>query len=127
MADMIKTKLINLALASSGDKGNMCNVGVCARSKEIYQWMVEYLTEEMVKERFKDLAKGKIIRYELPNLLSLNFCLYECLDGGGTVSLRADTQGKSYWAWMLKMEVEVPRDLLDTIPDTYDYLNKQYD
>ena len=53
------------------------------------------------------LVKGKVVRYELPNLGALNFLLYEALDGGGTVSLRTDAQGKTYGAALLRMEIEV--------------------
>ncbi len=41
------------------------------------------------------MVKGKVERYELPNLGALNFLLHEALGGGGTLSLRMDAQGKT--------------------------------
>jgi hypothetical protein len=46
-------------------------------------------------------------RYELPNLSALNFVMHEALDGGGTISLRTDAQGKTLGAALLRMEIEV--------------------
>jgi len=46
-------------------------------------------------------------RFELPHLHALNFLLYEALDGGGTVSLRTDAQGKTLSAALLRMEIEI--------------------
>jgi hypothetical protein len=56
-------------------------------------------------------VKGAVERYELPNLCALNFVLHRALDGGGTVSLRTDAQGKVLSAALLRMEVEVPDDV----------------
>jgi hypothetical protein len=36
----------------------------------------------------------RVERYELPNVLALNFVLYDALAGGASRSLRIDTQGK---------------------------------
>jgi hypothetical protein len=37
----------------------------------------------------------------------LNFLLHESLDGGGTLALKADTQGKTYSSALLRMEIDV--------------------
>jgi hypothetical protein len=50
-------------------------------------------------------------RFELPNLHALNFILHGALDGGGTVSLRTDAQGKVLSAAMMRLEVEVPEEV----------------
>jgi hypothetical protein len=60
-----------------------------------------------VKEHFRELSRGKVERYELPNLHALNFVLHEALDGGGTVSLRTDAQGKTLSAALLRMEIDL--------------------
>ena len=74
---------------------------------EDYPALVEQVTAERVKEHFRELCRGKVERYELPNLHALNFVLYEALDGGGTVSLRTDAQGKTLSAALLRMEIDL--------------------
>lgn len=111
----IKVKLLSLCLARSGDKGNTVNIGVIARSVEIYDFLKIHLNEKMVKKAFKSMVKGKVTRYELPNLLAFNFVLTEALDGGGTYSGRIDPQGKTFGSALLNLEIEIPKKLLQTI------------
>ena len=47
-------------------------------------------------------------RFELPNLGALNFLLHGALDGGGTLSLKTDAQGKVFSTAMLRMTLDVP-------------------
>lgn len=100
--------LLELAHARSGDKGDTANVGVIAYDEEDYPLLVEQLTAERVKEHFGDLVKGPVERFELPNLHALNFLLHEALDGGGTVSLMTDAQGKVFSTALLRMRIEAP-------------------
>jgi hypothetical protein len=111
----VKTALFNLAHARSGDKGDLCNIGVIARKPEYYPVLVRELTAERVKAWFADWCKGNVERYELPNLEALNFVLYRALDGGALTSLRLDRQGKTYGFALLRMPIEVP-DELDVEP-----------
>jgi len=110
--EVVRVPLSRLALGRSGDKGDTSNVGLIARSPSIYGWLVEAITEDFVKERFEDIAQGGVERFELPNLISLNFLIHESLGGGGTMSLLADAQGKSYAQYLLATEVEVDKALL---------------
>ncbi|HXG93971.1 MAG TPA: hypothetical protein VNN73_16625 [Blastocatellia bacterium] len=104
---MAKIKLIHLAHARSGDKGDTANVGLIALKPEYYPILVEQVTAERVKEHFREICFGDVERFEITNLHALNFLLHESLDGGGTISLRTDAQGKTYSAALLRMEVEV--------------------
>jgi len=105
---MPKIKLVHLAHARSGDKGDTANVGIIACKPEYYLILVEQVTAAKVKEHFTGICFGEVERFEVPNLGALNFLLHESLDGGGTISLRTDAQGKTYSAALLRMEVEVP-------------------
>src|SRR5947208_10040071 len=90
----------------SGDKGNHANVAVIAYTPEGYSWLRERLTAEAVKDYFSSLSPSKVVRYEAPNLLALNFVLYDVLAGGASRSLRADTQGKTLALTLLRMPLE---------------------
>lgn len=107
----MKVKLGTLAHARSGDKGAASNVGVRAERAEAYEWLQEVLTPERVREHFREVCRGPVERYELPNLQALNFILHDSLGGGGTASLLTDAQGKTHGQAMLEMELELPEDL----------------
>ncbi len=107
---MPRVRLIQLAHARSGDKGDTVNVGVIARRPEWYPLLAELLTVERVKAHFGD-AVGRVQRFDLPNLGALNFLLHDALGGGGTVSLMTDAQGKTFSSALLRMEVEVPPEV----------------
>lgn len=109
---MPKVKLIKIAHGRSGDKGDASNVGIIARHPDIYPFLKEKLTTEVVKEHMKHICKGKVERYELPNIGALNFILHNSLGGGGTVSLKLDAQGKTHASTLLRMDIEVPEELL---------------
>ena len=72
-----------------------------------YPVLVREVTSERVKAFFGEMVRGKVERFELPNLGALNFLLHEALGGGGTLSLRTDAQGKTLGAALLRMEIEV--------------------
>ncbi|HRD54883.1 MAG TPA: hypothetical protein PLC42_00650 [Parachlamydiaceae bacterium] len=99
-------QLKEIAYARSGDKGTSANIGVIAKKSEDYPFLKKYLTKERVKQFFLPLGVKKVVRYELDNLEALNFVLYETLDGGGSQSLRIDSQGKALGVALLEMELE---------------------
>jgi hypothetical protein len=107
----MKTNLYRIAHGRSGDKGDTVNVGVIARRPEFYEFLCDLLTEERVKAHFGDLVRGRVERFELPNLNALNFLLHEALGGGGTVSLMTDAQGKTFSTAMLRLDIELPDEL----------------
>jgi hypothetical protein len=105
-------ELRDICLARSGDKGDMSNIGLIARSPEIYKFIKKNITAKFVKSAFKGICKGKVIRYELDNLQALNFLLEESLDGGGTKALVIDPQGKTYASALLNIKIPVPKNLV---------------
>ncbi|PYP88688.1 MAG: hypothetical protein DMF61_05765 [Blastocatellia bacterium AA13] len=104
---MAKIKLIHIAHARSGDKGDTANVGLIAREPSFYPILVEQVTAARVKDHFRGICHGNVERFEIPNLGALNFLLHKSLDGGGTISLKTDAQGKTYSSALLRMEIEV--------------------
>jgi len=98
-----------LAHARSGDKGDTANIGLIARTPKHYPLLVREVTAARVARHFRGMITGPVERYELPNLHALNFLLHGALDGGGTVSLKTDAQGKVFSTALLRMEVLVPR------------------
>ena len=110
-------QLVHLAHARSGDKGDTANVGVIAYEPEHYPLLVAQLTPERVKRHFGEMVKGKVERFELPNLHALNFLLHGALDGGGTVSLMNDAQGKEMSTALLRMEIEVPEEVAERMKE----------
>ena len=108
-------QLVDLAHARSGDKGDTANVGVIAYEPEDYELLEQVLTVERVKAHFGGMVAGEVERYELPNLHALNFLLHRALDGGGTVSLMTDAQGKVFSTALLRMEIEVPDEVAERV------------
>ena len=104
-----------LAHARSGDKGDTANVGLIALEPEYYPLLVKEVTLARVKRHFHGMARG-VERFELPNLNALNFLLHGALDGGGTISLKTDAQGKVYSTALLRMEIPVPAAFARRIP-----------
>jgi hypothetical protein len=104
----VKIRLIDIAHARSGDKGDTANVGVIARRPEWYPFLQLFLTQQRVAEHFKGAITGDVERFELPNLGALNFLLHGALGGGGTLSLKTDAQGKVFSTALLRMVLDVP-------------------
>ncbi len=104
---MKTVKLIDIASARSGDKNNVCNIGVLANTPADYPTLQKYLTADKVKAHFGDLIKGKVERFEWESIEALNFVCHEALDGGASRSLRMDTLGKNFSSHLLRMELEI--------------------
>ena len=113
----MKVPLERIAGARSGDKGEGSNVGVLARSELAYAFLKEFLSPERVQEHMKALNRGRVVRYEADNLLALNFLLTDSLGGGGSASILTDAQGKTHGLALLRMEVDVPQEVLDATPE----------
>jgi hypothetical protein len=98
-------RLADIAHGRSGDKGDHANVAVIAYTPQGYAWLREHLTADVVRRYFESLGPSRVVRYEAPNLLALNFVLYDVLGGGASRSLRTDTQGKTLALALLQMSL----------------------
>lgn len=103
----MKIKLIDIAHARSGDKGDAGNVGVIAFDEKGFEIIRKHLTAERVKKHFEGICFGEVERFEMPNICAINFLLHNTLGGGGTVSLKHDAQGKILASAMLRMELDI--------------------
>lgn len=104
----MKVRLVDIAHARSGDKGDTANVGIIALEPHWYPVLEKFVTRESVARHFDGMIDGPVERFELPNLRALNFLLHGALDGGGTLSLKTDAQGKVYSTALLRMTIDVP-------------------
>jgi hypothetical protein len=104
---MDTVQLRELAYARSGDKGDLCNVGLLAFNRENYELIRKYVTPERVKEHFGDMVKGAVEIYEMPNIDALEIVLRNALDGGATRTLRFDQTGKAMGTALLRLEIPV--------------------
>lgn len=104
----MKVRLVDIAHARSGDKGDTANVGVIAVRSEWYPLLARELSRERVATHFRGMIAGDVERFELPNLDALNFLLHGALGGGGTLSLKTDAQGKVFSTALLRMVLDVP-------------------
>jgi hypothetical protein len=99
-------RVFDLAYGRSGDKGDIANVSVIARSPAAYAELKAKLSAERVKRALGHLVRGPVVRYELDNIEALNFVLYQALDGGATRSLRIDPLGKSLAGAVLYLSLD---------------------
>lgn len=104
----MRVQLVDIAHARSGDKGDTANVGLIALKPQWYEVLARNVTRERVAEHFRGMIEGGVERFELPNLNALNFLLHGALDGGGTLSLKTDAQGKVYSTALLRMTLDIP-------------------
>lgn len=111
----VGTSFYEICLARSGDKGDTSNIGVMARSKKAMEFLDGYLTAQRMKDLFQELCLGRVLRYRLDNMTGFNFLLENSLGGGGTMTLRADAQGKTFAQALLSQKALIPQDVLDDV------------
>ena len=104
----VRVRLLQLAWARSGDKGNLSNIGVVARRPEWLPLIWARLTPQVVQAYFKHLVHGRVERFHLPGIWAINYVLHEALDGGGPGSTRIDPLGKGMGQMLLDIELDVP-------------------
>ena len=98
-------KLYEIAHSRTGDKGNISNLSLIPSDEKDFEMLKEKVTAEKVKEHFKGMVKGDVVRYELPNVCCLNYVMQAALGGGVTRSLSVDMHGKGFSSYLLEMEI----------------------
>jgi Acyclic terpene utilisation family protein AtuA len=97
--------------ARSGDKGGDANVGLWALSPRAYAWLRRYLTTDRLRELLTEASALPVDRYELPNLLAVNFVIHGLLAPGVSATTRPDAQAKGLGEYLRSRIVTVPADL----------------
>ena len=105
--------LVTLAYARSGDKGDNVNIGLIAREAKYLPVLYQQVTEQVVATYFAHQLEGHVLRYNLPGINGFNFLMTQALGGGGTASLRTDTQGKAAAQMLLSMPITVPKSWVE--------------
>ena len=99
-----------IAVARSGDKGDVAHVAVIAREPRFAALIGEQITADAVATWFAHLARGEVTRYDVPGIHAYTFTLKEALGGGGAASLRNDPLGKTFGMVLLAHPVSVPQE-----------------
>jgi hypothetical protein len=108
----VTVPLGRLCGARSGDKGGNANVGLWAVSPAAYTWLRRHLTVGAFRELLTEAADLQVDRYELPNLLALNFVVHGLLAPGVSATTRPDPQAKGLGEYLRSRFVTVPADVL---------------
>jgi hypothetical protein len=108
---MITVPLYRAAHGRTGDKGDRSNISVIAWSSELWDLLVEQVTETAVTDLFASRRPTSVRRYLLPQLHAMNFVLDGVLDGGVNSSLNLDTHGKGLSYLLLDLPIRVPKSL----------------
>jgi hypothetical protein len=98
-------RLVEIAYARSGDKGDVSNIGVIAKDVADYDRIGRALTPERIKAHFKEWVLGDVTVYALPNIHSYNVVCERSLGGGATSTVRWDQTGKAMSTALLRMEL----------------------
>jgi len=98
------------AHARTGDKGDVCNIGLVAWDAGLYPLLVEQVTPDAVAAHFRHRPRA-VRRYLLPRLAAMNLVMEQALDGGVNRALNLDAHGKSLAFLLLSMPIEVPAAL----------------
>jgi hypothetical protein len=122
----VKAQLKELAFARSGDKGDVSNVGLMAKSREFYEILKKEVTPAKVKAHFGSMVKGEVKVYGMPNIDALEVTLSGALGGGATRTLRLDQTGKSMGQALLRMKIEVDQDVLDRARSAEEEIYQKY-
>ena len=123
---MRKVLLKELAFARSGDKGDVSDIGIMAKSSNIYDFLVKAITPEKIKTLFKGMIKGDVEIYLMPNIESLEIVLRQALGGGATRTLRFDQTGKSMCTALLRMEMDVDEALIKEAKEVSEAITNKY-
>lgn len=109
---MARVQLREVCGVRSGDKGDRSDLTLFADDEETYGALCAAVTPEMVAAHFGELVRGRVERFEAPNVWALKFVMHDALGGGGPRSLRSDNLGKTLGGALLRLEVDLPDEVV---------------
>lgn len=115
-----KTRLGDIALARSGDKGANINFGIFVRRAHHYPWLQSFLTRQRLQELIgpEDWRDDFFIeRMEFPNLWAVHFVIYGPLGRGVSSCRLLDALGKGFADYIRDKVVDVPLRFLEDIKE----------
>jgi hypothetical protein len=102
--------------ARSGDKGGDANVGLWVRQGDRraarVDWLLGFVTPEVVRQLVPEAADLEIEVHPLPNLGAVNVVIHGLLGDGVAASTRFDPQAKGLGEWLRARRVHIPQELL---------------
>lgn len=101
-----------LFASRSGDKGGNANLGVWAKSPAAFAFLRQFLTVDRLRDLLPDVRGCEVERYELANLLAVNFYIQGLLGDGAAASWRSDPQAKTLGEYLRAKVIDVPVSLL---------------
>lgn len=104
---MKTVRLREICYARSGDKGDVCNIGLLAKDSRCFGLLRRGLTVELIRSHFGDMVRGSIEIHEMPNIEALNIVMRQALGGGASRTLRLDQTGKAMGQALLRLEIPV--------------------
>lgn len=104
---MRRVRLGDIATARAGDKGDISNICVFARSAEHFAAILDQVTPEAIHAAYPALFRGPIERFPVAHLNAINFVIANGLEGGVNSSLNLDAHGKSFSFLLLDLEVSI--------------------
>jgi hypothetical protein len=108
----VRVPLGALCGGRSGDKGGNANVGLWVHGRDAYAWLVQHLTVARFRDLVSETADLDVRRYELPNLLALNFVVVGVLGEGVGSSVRIDPQAKGLAEYVRSRLIDIPSRLM---------------
>ena len=101
----MKKSLRDIAYVRSGDKGDICTVGLIAKTPKDYPVILRSVTPEKVKALYGEWSKGKVHCYPMDNIESVVVVIEQGLGGGATRTLRLDQTGKALGNALLRLHI----------------------
>ncbi len=114
---MAKVQLREVCGVRSGDKGDISDLTLFMDDQATYEAVCEAVSARWCRTTSKTSFTVAVQRYEVPNIWALKFVLRGRLGGGGPRSLRSDNLGKTLGGALLRLEVELPDDVVEASPD----------
>lgn len=101
----------DIAYVRSGDKGDVCSVGLVAHGPREYEQLLASVRPDDVKALYGDWVQGEVECYRMDNICALVVIMRNALGGGATKTLRLDQTGKSLGYALLRLPVREPASI----------------